>query len=457
MVSKGPYVMSLFQQPASANHRLARLRPDFLILSPPKTGSTWLAANLRCHPQLFIPDIKEIKYFNSLYQWLDLDWYLDHFRPACGRMKGEASPSYAVLPVETIRHIHQLLPDVKLIYLMREPTGRAWSHARHNATYREANFASCPPESAPVTEEQWRANFTHDWQLHNGDYLGQLRRWLSVFPARQVYVGFYESIAGEPARLLRAIFDFLGVGRDVDLSAFPLHERILAGSGEQLAPALAHFLHRLWHDRTVELAAFLDTHFALKPPIPWQSLLAPAVEPVASDLATQADAHSSALECADSHLYSVLAEEDSFPTAYRTLLADYFGYKIFFYRGGLFALSHSCGLAVPPADPMERERLAQSADAFSAPTLVEVKDLVAQHRFAHTQGRIQSLESELGHARSQVAALEGKLDGYCAALRQVQEKAFGLASPREHALLEAVRKYGRRSLRAWRRLTTFFT
>ena len=72
--------------------KLASLGPDFLVISPPKTGSTWLADNLRRHPQLFVPAIKELKYFSSFFKALDLGWYLDQFSPAQGRLKGEASP-----------------------------------------------------------------------------------------------------------------------------------------------------------------------------------------------------------------------------------------------------------------------------------------------------------------------------------------------------------------------------
>ena len=44
----------------------------------------------------------------------------------------------------------------------------------------------------------WRTNFTHPWPLASGDYLGQLRRWLSVFPRERFFVGFYEDIAVRP-------------------------------------------------------------------------------------------------------------------------------------------------------------------------------------------------------------------------------------------------------------------
>ena len=101
--------------------KFRRQRPDFLVISPPKTGSTWLADNLRCHPQVFVPDIKEVRYFSRYFKWLDLNWYLDRFAPAAGRLKGEASPSYAILPMEKIRLLRGLMPDLKLVFLMREP------------------------------------------------------------------------------------------------------------------------------------------------------------------------------------------------------------------------------------------------------------------------------------------------------------------------------------------------
>ncbi len=260
------------QQAGVPPHKLTAQRPDFLIISPPKTGSTWLAANLRRHPQVFVPKVKEVKYFSAFFESLDVGWYLDHFEPAAGRVKGEASPCYALLPVERIRLIRRLMPDVKLIYLMRAPVARAWSHAKHNHRYGEANFASHPTALESVSDEQWRANFLHDWALASGDYLGQLRRWLTVFPREQIYVGYFESIVHRPAALLGEVFAFLGVNPDLDLSAFPLWERILPGPTKELPSRLGSFLHPLFRDRTRELAVFLRERFQLEPPPEWQAV-----------------------------------------------------------------------------------------------------------------------------------------------------------------------------------------
>ena len=77
-----------------------------------------------------------------------------------------------------IRQVHACFPHLKLVFLLREPCARAWSHARHMQQYREANFNDEP--IVEPTETDWRENFRHDWTAASGDYLGQLRRWLSV-------------------------------------------------------------------------------------------------------------------------------------------------------------------------------------------------------------------------------------------------------------------------------------
>src|SRR5258708_1079968 len=54
--------------------------PDFLVIAPPKTGTTWLANQLRAHEGIFVPPAKEIKYFNYFWKSRNLAWYLSIFR-----------------------------------------------------------------------------------------------------------------------------------------------------------------------------------------------------------------------------------------------------------------------------------------------------------------------------------------------------------------------------------------
>ena len=138
--------------------------------------------------------------------------------------------------------------------------------------------------------------------------------------------------ARDPAALLRDLFAFLGVNPDVDLSAFPLTERILPGPPGELSPSLGRFLHRLLHDRAVQLAAFLEERFGLKPPAEWQAVLDPTD-------GSFSDPHSIRGELNDADLSRVLGQEATFPLAHRLLVEDHYGYRIVFHRGRLFAVA----------------------------------------------------------------------------------------------------------------------
>jgi hypothetical protein len=397
------------QQPAVPRHKLRALFPDFLVISPPKTGSSWLAANLRCHPQLFMPAIKEVRYFNSLIKWLDLNWYLDQFGSGAGRVKGEASPSYAILPVGRIRLLRRLRPDLRLIFLMRDPVARAWSHAKHNHYHREANFASSAEALEAVPEAQWRENFTHAWPLACGDYLGQLRRWLSVFPREQVYVGFYESIAKSPECLLRGLFAFLGVEAGVDLSTLRLRERVLPGPVGPLSAPLRAFLQRLLHARSCALAAFLRDQFALEAPPEWQGSLAPPQgAPAAAGPVTVFSR-----EFDDRYLTQVLEHEDSLPSGPRLVLDGYRGYDAVYYRGRFYAFDRTLGAVhLQEVTEAELRDYQESGRCLIAGSAAEVKERVDQHIFSRTEGKLQAIESlqaGLRDAGARLARLERDL------------------------------------------------
>lgn len=399
------------RQGETAYQKIVTQSPDFLVISPPKTGSTWLADNLRCHPDLFVSKVKELKYFSSYYKWLDLNWYLDHFTGGVGRIKGEASPSYASLPLERIKLIRQLLPDVKLIYLMRDPVSRAWSHARHNFRYREANFAGCTADIGAIPDSQWEQNFHHDWPLVSGDYLGQLRRWLSVFPREQVYVGFFESIAGRPRKLLCDIFAFLGVRNDVDLTGFPVADRILPGVDMGLSVPLRRSLQRLLHDRTCQLAALLQERFCLSLPAEWQWTFERAedmTEPEQPAAFRQADD--------DGYLTRVLEQEETFPSSWPHLVVPcYRGFSLVYYRNCLYALDHALGhidLTVMSVADLEQHQ--RAGRCFQASTFAELSAHVDQELFHRqvTEQRqaVRGLQGELREAQAHIARLQESLN-----------------------------------------------
>ncbi|HLJ12737.1 MAG TPA: sulfotransferase domain-containing protein, partial [Planctomycetaceae bacterium] len=247
--------------------------PDFLLIAPPKTGTTWLAKQLGRHPGIYVSAVKEVKYFNFFQQVKDFLWYLSMFREGAGRLKGDVTPNYSLLPRSTIRLIHALRPDLKLIFLMRDPVDRAWSHARWDYRLRDTTFSSNDCTIEQVTDSMWQQNFSHPLSVLFGDYLGQLQRWLGVFDRSRFFIGFYEQIQQAPHELLDRIFDFLGVERLARVEEARVRERVNAGLSWRLTPELQRSLRRIYAGRTRQLADFLGHEFGTAPPAEWNDTL----------------------------------------------------------------------------------------------------------------------------------------------------------------------------------------
>src|SRR5262249_33217876 len=111
--------------------------PDFLIIGAPKAGTTWLAANLDCHPQIYMAkrpgcqDPTEVRYFRKSFR-LPLKYYSSLFLQGKDRIKGDKSPGYSTLTPFRIRFIRSIMPSVRLVFFLRNPVERAWSHAVMN-------------------------------------------------------------------------------------------------------------------------------------------------------------------------------------------------------------------------------------------------------------------------------------------------------------------------------------
>ncbi len=117
----------------------ARL-PDFLIIGAQKCGTTWLAAMLRQHPDVYMPD-REVHFFDKAGNYnKGIEWYASHFEVADNRScVGEKTPDYfwadgrggeGHMP-DVHRHIRTHLPHAKLIVTLKNPVDRAVSAVKH--------------------------------------------------------------------------------------------------------------------------------------------------------------------------------------------------------------------------------------------------------------------------------------------------------------------------------------
>src|SRR5262249_28040678 len=114
-----------FRRRLSSGSRRVRV-PDFFIVGHPKSGTTALYEMLRGHPQIYMPDAKEPRFFSpeERYRYMrdrSLDEYLSLFEPArADQRAGEASVFYLWSPTAA-RRIAEVQPDARIIAILREP------------------------------------------------------------------------------------------------------------------------------------------------------------------------------------------------------------------------------------------------------------------------------------------------------------------------------------------------
>jgi len=111
--------------------------PTFLFIGAEKAGTTWFYARLKEHPDIFVPETKELHFFNKYnsnlekmdrFEKLGLNYYQRFFQRYAGEKAiGEVCPMYLCDPCAPVR-IRQTLPQVKLIACLRNPADRAYSH-----------------------------------------------------------------------------------------------------------------------------------------------------------------------------------------------------------------------------------------------------------------------------------------------------------------------------------------
>lgn len=182
---------------------MPRRLPDFIVIGAMKAGTTTLFRHLQSHPRLFMPEPKEPDFFVREKAWgKGIDWYASLFEPAPRDvLVGEGSTNYtktASFP-ETPGLLHQYVPQVKLIYLLRDPVERLRSqyvHAVLSGRERRTPGEAVTADSGYV-----------DTSL----YGRQLSQYLDRFPSDQVLVVLTEDLRDRPGELLGSVETFLGV------------------------------------------------------------------------------------------------------------------------------------------------------------------------------------------------------------------------------------------------------
>ena len=176
--------------------------PNLVVIGGAKTGSTSLHYYLGRHPEIFMSPKKEVRFFSDHFEE-GAGWYRSHFRDAgTFTIRGETSPQYTAFPQVTgvPERMRGLIPGAKLIYIVRDPLARMWSH-----------FAFVTPVSDP---EEFRGALT---PLETNPFVAgsrqcwQLEQYLPYFPLENILIVTSEELRHDRRAALARVFSFLGV------------------------------------------------------------------------------------------------------------------------------------------------------------------------------------------------------------------------------------------------------
>lgn len=176
--------------------------PNFLIIGAPKAGTTSLHSYLDGHPDIHMSQPKELSYFQDPAYESRREWYESHFETDLP-LRGEATPLYAIHPYYSgvPERIHRLIPDVKLIYLVRDPLERILSHCVE--LYMIGLCADVGELLADTEREDNPA-------ICASRYATQVQQYLRFFDPSQLLVVDQRDLKAEREQTMAEIFRFLG-------------------------------------------------------------------------------------------------------------------------------------------------------------------------------------------------------------------------------------------------------
>lgn len=182
--------------------------PNFFLLGAAKCATTSFANYLRSHPDVFIPEIKEVAYFNIDGNWAEGQaWYEAYFDDADDEaIRGDATPAYLYVPEVLERMAATVdLRSCRFMVLVRDPVARTYSHYQHRV--REG------PETRSFTEVlDEELGGEEGWgYVGRGRYLELLRRWEPHIDPDRLHVALFDDVTANPAREFAAVCRFLGV------------------------------------------------------------------------------------------------------------------------------------------------------------------------------------------------------------------------------------------------------
>jgi hypothetical protein len=248
-----------------------------------KAGTSWLYHNIQHHPNVQMPPYKEIFYFHNMSSWPLItwliteknaarrrrvwrvvthymprrkkhirwflrylllprtdEWYASLFSRDQEKISGDVTPTYARLKRGRVAKVHDLMPNAKILYLVRNPIKRTWSQvAMHFENWRQG-LEDADAEAI----QDFLGRLERKGGFKDSNYLRTLRIWGSFYPEDQIHVIFLEKLAQEPESFLQEIHQIL----DLSTSESLVPEEVQKKRNARQYPAMPdHFGRYLAH------------------------------------------------------------------------------------------------------------------------------------------------------------------------------------------------------------------
>ena len=182
------------------------MKPNFLIIGAARSGTTSLYKYLNDHPQIVISEIKELNYFSRDKYWRKgFAWYEKNFVPKNKStiIFGEASTSYSQAPYSpnVPKRIFSYNPEIKLIYVVRDPIERLISHFMQRT------------KAGLETREFYKLleNLDDIFYVWQGKYYYQLSQYLHYFKKEQIHIITFDDLIYDIDIVIYRLFEYLGV------------------------------------------------------------------------------------------------------------------------------------------------------------------------------------------------------------------------------------------------------
>jgi len=206
--------------------------PDFLCVGAQKGGTSWLYRQLERHPDFWMPPVKELHYLNSLNRtrrfhpprcrdqrdasfldsmknlsalsYIDLENYGRLFEHKGSLVSGDISPAYSTVSDEIIQRVVNSFPNLKVIFLARDPVERAWSQLSMGI-----RLGMISRFDVTDTDEVIR-NLLNPGVLLRSYPSKIVARWRRYVRPDLFRIYFFDDLEKNPAELRRSILLFLG-------------------------------------------------------------------------------------------------------------------------------------------------------------------------------------------------------------------------------------------------------